>query len=91
MKKVCRDGVFTNLPNVGKEIAADFVTIGLKKPADLVGKDPHALYLKLCAVTHAHHDPCVLDAFMSAVDYMEGNPPKPWWAFTPLRKKRYRL
>lgn len=89
MKQTRRDGTFLDLPNVGKEIARDFETIGLRMPADLRDRDPYELYVTLCMKTHSHHDPCVLDTFMSAVDYMNGNPAKPWWAFTKERKEKY--
>ncbi|MCL4152334.1 UNVERIFIED_CONTAM: hypothetical protein GTU68_040309 [Idotea baltica] len=35
------------------------------------------------------HDPCVLDVLIAAVDYMNGNPPQKWWAYTAERKKKY--
>jgi hypothetical protein len=33
------------------------------------------------------HDPCVIDTFLSAVRFMEGAPPQPWWHCTPERKR----
>jgi hypothetical protein len=38
-------------------------------------------------VTGERHDPCVLDAFLSAVRFMEGAPKKPWWKYTSERKR----
>ena len=76
------------LPNVGKAIAADLRLIGIDHPKRLVGKDPFDLYGRLCEKTGMRHDPCVIDVFMSAVDFMEGGEPKPWWAFTEARKKK---
>ena len=32
-------------------------------------------------------DPCVIDVFMSAIDFMEGGEPSAWWEFTNERKK----
>lgn len=89
MKRVTRDGTLTQLPNVGPRIAADLLSLEIRKPADLVGKDPLELYESLCIQTKQRHDPCVLDTFMSVVAYMNGDPPLPWFAFTNERKKRY--
>ena len=33
------------------------------------------------------HDPCVLDTFMAAHDFMNGGFAQPWWHFTEQRKK----
>ncbi|GGC58719.1 helix-hairpin-helix domain-containing protein [Undibacterium terreum] len=75
-----------DLPNIGKAAAADLRLLGIFRPQELVGKDPMQLYLDLCERTHARHDPCVLDTFMSAVRFMEGAPALPWWAYTKERK-----
>jgi hypothetical protein len=75
------------IPNVGKSIANDLVAIGIKKPQQLVGKDPVALYHKLEKVMGQRHDPCVCDTLMAAVDFMEGGKSRPWWDFTAKRKK----
>jgi hypothetical protein len=42
----------------------------------------------LCTATGKKHDPCVIDALMSAVHFMEGDEPLPWWSFTQERKKQ---
>ena len=47
------------------------------------------LYQKLNAATGARNDPCVLDTFMAAVDFMNGAAPAPWWAYTAQRKVLY--
>lgn len=75
------------LPNIGKAIAADLLLIGIDHPQQLMAKDPFALYERLCHVTGNQQDPCVLDVFISAVDFMEGGDPHPWWFFTQERKK----
>ncbi len=77
----------TDIPNIGPSIAADLVRIGVRLPADLKGKDPVRLYTRLCAHDGVRHDPCVLDAFMAAVDYMSGAPARPWWKYTAQRKR----
>ncbi len=77
------------LPNVGPSITADLRLIGVAEPAQLVGRDPLALYRALAQATGKRQDPCVLDTFMAAVDFMQGGPARPWWAFTAERKQRY--
>ena len=74
------------LPNVGPAIAADLRLIGIQHPRELRGKDAFVLYQRLCAATGQRHDPCVLDTFMAATDFMRGAPPAPWWDYTPQRK-----
>ena len=74
------------LPNIGKAIKADLLLIGIEHPQELIGKDPFQLYETLCHITDKHQDPCVIDVFMSAIDFMEGGSPCPWWSFTQKRK-----
>lgn len=89
--KVVRENVrkFTDHPNIGPAAAKDFEALGFKAPHDLRGSDPLELYNALSHLTNAYQDPCVLDVFMSVTDFLDGNPPRPWWDFTPLRKQRY--
>lgn len=76
----------TDLPNIGKAMAADLHLLDIHSPQDLVGRDPIVLYQQLSRITQMAQDPCVLDVFMSVVDFMNGGPPRPWWEFTPQRK-----
>ncbi len=78
----------TDLPNIGKAMAGDFRLLGIEYPRQLVGRDPYRLYDELCRATGARHDPCVIDTFISAVRFMEGAPPRPWWHYTEERKRR---
>jgi hypothetical protein len=80
---------FQDIPNVGPVIAKELVALGLKEPAELIGKDPYQLYRDVCAVTREKKDPCVIDILISAVRYMEGGPIKKWWEFTEERKKHF--
>ena len=74
------------LPNIGPALAADLRLIGIHDPKDLRGKDAFVLYQKLCAATEQRQDPCVLDTFMAASDFMRGAPAAPWWKYTAQRK-----
>ncbi|MFZ2473274.1 MAG: helix-hairpin-helix domain-containing protein [Methanothrix sp.] len=49
---------------------------------------PYDMYKELCRKTRKRHDPCVIDAFISAVRFMEGEPKRPWRAYTSERKHR---
>lgn len=77
---------FTDIPNVGKATAEDFKQLGLCAPTKLTGGDAYALYRQLCSITGTHHDPCAIDVFLSAIDFMNGAAPQPWWHYTAQRK-----
>jgi hypothetical protein len=76
-----------DIPNVGPAVAADLRRLGITAPADLLGRDPYALYEDLCRITGQRHDPCLLDTFIAAVRFMAGGPKKPWWKYTAERKR----
>ena len=77
------------LPNIGPAIAADLRSIGVRHPRELASRDAFVLYQQLCAKTGKRQDPCVLDTFMAATDFMRGAPARPWWAYTGQRKAVY--
>ncbi len=93
MKKKARHATealeLTDIPNVGISIANDLRGLGITQPKQLVGQDAFALYQKINLNTGVRHDPCVLDTFIAAVDFMQGGDAKPWWLFTAQRKKRF--
>jgi len=76
-----------DLPNIGPSVAGDLRLIGIHKPADLYGKDPYRLYEALNKARRVRQDPCVLDVFIAAVRYIEGDPARPWYAYTAERKR----
>lgn len=77
------------LPNIGPSLAADLRRLGVQHPQELAGRDPYMLYQALCSATGARQDPCVLDTFMAATDFMSGGEPRPWWTYTAQRKSLY--
>ena len=77
------------LPNIGVSIAGDLRLLGIQHPRDLVQADAFQLYQALCRTTGQRQDPCVLDTFLAAVDFMRGAPAKPWWDYTAQRKKDF--
>lgn len=81
--------VLEDLPNIGPALAADLRRIGIGTPRELRGRDPFVLYQKLAAATGTRQDPCVLDTFMAAIDFMNGAAAAPWWSYTEQRKAVY--
>jgi len=80
-----------DLMNVGKAVAGDLRLIGIKFPGELIGKDPYALYEKLCRKTKQRHDPCMIDTFISIVRFADGGIEKAWWNYTGERKSTLSL
>ena len=78
-----------DLPNIGPAMAADLRALGIAHPRELAQRDAFVLYQSLCALSGKRQDPCVLDTFMAATDFMRGAAPAPWWAYTAQRKLLY--
>ena len=78
--------VLTDIPNIGKSIAQDLRGLGVTTPAQVAAMDPIAMFDALRIPMGHRHDPCVLDTFLAAKDFMNGGPALPWWHFTPQRK-----
>lgn len=89
--KVVREKVsqLTDLPNIGKTVAADLNSIGITEPFQLAGQDPYALYVRFCEAFGERQDPCMLDVLMSITDFMDGGAAKVWWDYTAERKRLY--
>lgn len=87
-KAACADECqrLEQLPNIGPSIAADLRRIGVLSPQALRNADALALYRRLCQVSGKRQDPCVLDTFMAATDFMRGAAPRHWWTYTAQRK-----
>jgi hypothetical protein len=75
------------IPNIGPAVAQGLREIGVRSPADLRNASACALYARLNEKRGYREDPCVLDTFMAAIDFMNGAAPKPWWHYTSIRKK----
>lgn len=77
------------LPNIGPSLAEDLRSIGVLSPQQLPQQDAYALYQALCRLSGKRQDPCVLDTFIAAIDFMRGGEPRPWWAYTAQRKAQF--
>lgn len=75
-----------SIPNVGPAVARMLVRLEVTSVADLRGRDPHALFERLCAIDGRRHDPCLLDTFVAVVAFADGGPARPWWEFSRERK-----
>lgn len=71
------------IPGVGKSIAADLYSIGIRSVKELKNNDPEELYLKLCVKQRAHIDRCVLYVFRCAIYFASHKKYNPellkWW------------
>jgi len=71
------------IPGVGTSIANDLWNIGIRSVAQLKGKDPEALYKKMCKQQGAVIDRCMLYVMRGAVYYASHTRHDPrllrWW------------
>ena len=71
------------IPGVGKKIAEDLWTLGIRSVHDLKDTDPEALYRKLAARKGSRVDRCVLYVLRCAVYYASTRSHDPellkWW------------
>ncbi|MBU3727644.1 MAG: mitomycin resistance protein [Phycisphaerales bacterium] len=77
-----------DLRNVGPATVTDLSKLGIRSVRQLATQDAFELYERLCRITRQRHDPCVIDVFMSAIDQARGGKARPWWHYTPQRKRR---
>ena len=78
-----------SIPGVGKAVAADLRGLGYRKVADLKGKNPEAMYEKLCRMQGMKIDRCMLYTFRCAVYYASKKKHDPeklkWWNWKELK------
>lgn len=71
------------IPGVGPSIARDLYALGIRKPADLRGKEPEQLYDRSNRLAGVVQDRCLLYVFRCAVYYAETARPQAkklkWW------------
>ena len=66
-----------SIPSIGPSLARDLLSLGIRRVADLKGRDPQALYEQLCNDSGQHHDRCVLYTFRCAVYFASTAKPDP--------------
>ena len=73
------------IPGVGPSIAKDLRELGIRRVADLRGRDPERLYARSNAIRGVRQDPCLLYVFRCAVYFASTERPNPsllkWWAW----------
>lgn len=73
------------IPGVGPSLANDLRLLGFRCVDDLRGADPGKMYDRLCLLTGAHQDRCVLYVFRCAVYFASREEHDPellrWWAW----------
>ena len=79
-----------DLDGIGPAMLEDFRRLEVPGVAALARQDPQALYDRLCRLTGARQDPCVLDTFSCAVAQAR-DPDLPlaqrrWWWWSRRRK-----
>jgi pathogenicity locus Cdd1 protein len=71
------------IPGVGPSIAQDLRDLGIRRVAELKGRDPEALYQELIVRRGMHQDRCLLYVFRCAVYFAQTPRPRAeklkWW------------
>ena len=74
---------FRTIPGVGRSIAQDLWSLGLRKVADLKRQNPQRLYDRLCQRKGTHVELCMLYVMRCAVYFASTAKPRPellkWW------------
>lgn len=73
------------LDYVGPATVRDLDRLGIRRLDQLARREPQDLYDRLCRLTRARQDPCVLDVFSMLVSRANGGPSRPWWEFSRKR------
>lgn len=76
------------LKNIGPAMRRDLELLGIASVAQLARREPDALYRALARKTGQRQDPCVWDTFAAAIHQARTGEARPWWHYTPERKRR---
>jgi len=84
----------SDLVSIGPAMIGDFQRLGITRVAQLcrytTERGSRTLYNRLCSLTGARHDPCVIDAFAAAI--AQARDPRlskekcNWWYWSAVRK-----
>jgi hypothetical protein len=73
------------IPGVGRAVSEDLWNLGIRRVEELRGRDPRALYDRLCELQGMRVDPCMLYTFRCAVYFASHERHDPellkWWAW----------
>ena len=81
----------TDLPNIGKAIAADLKKIGINSSSDIEKRNPLSIFEELRTVMGKRHDPCVYYTLLSVKHFLRTGESLPWWKFTEQGKIDFRV
>jgi hypothetical protein len=76
------------LKNIGPAMRRDLALLGIASVGQLARREPDALYRALARKTGQRQDPCVWDTFAAAIHQARTGEARPWWHYTPERKRR---
>jgi hypothetical protein len=80
---------FQRMPGIGPSMADDLWRLGYRSVAELRDEEPEAMYRRLCDLTSAHVDRCVLYVFRCAVYFASNEAHDPellkWWNWSDQR------
>ncbi len=81
------------IPGIGKSIAHDLFTLGIRKVSDLKNKNPEKLYKKLCDDAGMRIDRCMLYTFRCAVYFASHEKHDAerltWWKYAHYTFKKH--
>jgi predicted flap endonuclease-1-like 5' DNA nuclease len=76
------------LANIGPAMRRDLALLGVSSVRQLARREADALYCALEQRTGQRQDPCVWDTFAAAIHQARTGEARPWWHYTPERKRR---
>ena len=76
------------LKDIGPAMRRDLALLGITSVPQLARREPDALYRALERTTGQRQDPCVWDTFAAAIHQARTGEARPWWHYTPERKRR---
>ncbi|HEX7459823.1 MAG TPA: helix-hairpin-helix domain-containing protein [Acidimicrobiales bacterium] len=84
------DSLLQTIRNAGPATAGDLLVSGINQRHNLIliGLDGDRLHEESCRLHGVRREPCVRDLFAAIIDFTEGGPSQPWWAFTPTCEAR---
>jgi len=77
-----------SLMNVGPAVEAYLVDLGIHTIDELATQDADALYRRLQRRIGKACDPCLHDTFCAIIHEARTGQKRPWFTFTPARKRR---